>query len=200
MSDFIESRKSTWPKLTSSIYHGCLLAGKKRHLNHFGGADVAILFFVHQCKRSISRSQIFYSSSTDVFLLKLWPFSQVSMHMRALAKSAEKTGSNNVRSPFYDHCFTFDEGVDAMVLLDLKRQVSQKHNCQCRFIQPLFVAIQVCASFRHHSRLRCRSPRELRHGIQKGDQKEPGFRNRCMVPDEYSFLWANSQQFSNWNG
>ena len=28
--------------------------------------------------------------------------------------------SNNVRSPFCDHCFTFNEGVDAMVLLDLK--------------------------------------------------------------------------------
>ena len=111
------------------------LLGKKRKLNHFGGADVAILFFVHQCKRCISPSQIFYSSSTDVFLLKLWPSSQVSMHMRALAKLSEKPGSNNARSPFYDHCFTFNKGVDAMVLLDLKRQVSQKHNCQCRFIQ-----------------------------------------------------------------
>ena len=76
------------------------------------------------------------------------------MHMRTSAKSAETPGSNNGTPPFNDHRFTFNEGVDA-IFFDLKRQVSQKHNCQCRFIQPLFVAIQVCASFRHHSRLRC---------------------------------------------
>lgn len=125
------------------------------------------------------------------------------MHMRALAKLSEKPGSNNARSPFYDHCFTFNDGVDAMVLLDLKRQVSQKHNCQCRFIQPLFVAI---SRYVHHfgTIQDCDAEAHVNCAMafKKVIKRSQDFarENRCMVSDEYSFLWANSQQFCNWNG
>lgn len=117
------------------------------------------------------------------------------MHMRALAKSAEKPGSNNARSPFHDHSFTFNEGVDAMFLLDLKWQVSQKHNCQCRFIQPLLAAI---SRYVHHfgTIQDCDAEAHVNCAMafKKVIKRSQDFarENRCMVSDEYSFCWANS--------